>query len=72
MRVDMRNNDLAKLKAAIKQDSQLEALITASNEQIDAWVDANLNTIADARAIFKKILRLAAYLIREKFRETNK
>jgi hypothetical protein len=69
MRVNVTNNEAVKLKNTIANDAQIRALLTASHAQIDAWVDNNVNSLADAKSVFKKILKIILFLIRTKMKE---
>ena len=46
----------AKNALALKADAIFTALETATPLQINNWVDNNINTLADAKRLFKLIL----------------
>jgi NADP-dependent 3-hydroxy acid dehydrogenase YdfG len=48
------------LRADAGRASLLDRLTKATPTQIDAYVDANVTTLAQARAMFKTILKLIA------------
>jgi len=60
----MRVNFKAPEKQKIKQDITLKALSEATPEEIDAWVDENLQNIDDLKAALKKIIRVQVYLLK--------
>ena len=42
--------------AATKADTVLNTLKGATPQQIESWVDANVNNVADVKVMFKRIL----------------
>lgn len=65
MRVNVNAPEKVKFRSAVEKDAVLKALKTYTPVQIDDWVDANVTTIAQARTLFKKILKVLAYIIRK-------
>ena len=65
MRVDIKADDNKKFHSLTEKDAVLKALKTYTPTQIDDWVDANVTTIAQARTLFKKILKVLAFIIRK-------
>ena len=53
-----------KQAAAAKADAVLTTLQTKTPAEIEAWVDANINNVADVKVMFKRILILLAVLSR--------
>ena len=51
-----------KQEAANKADQIIYTLIAAPPDQIDVWVENNLNSLADAKLMFRRILKLLAVL----------
>lgn len=51
-------------KNFIKTDSLVKTLLISEPAQIETWVDNNINGVADARVLFKKILIILRFLIR--------
>jgi len=49
---------------AAKADAVLATLQTKTPAEIEAWVDANINDVADVKTMFKRILILLAVLSR--------
>ena len=60
MRVDIK----APEKNKLKRDTTIAALLEATHEQINTWVDNNVNDIDDVKSILKKIIRLNIYLLK--------
>jgi hypothetical protein len=56
-------NSQASYKAALQTDTLIQRLAAASTTEINAWVDANVTNVAQARTLFKKILVVLAYLL---------
>jgi hypothetical protein len=54
----------AQLKALADVQDLANRLKTATPAQIDTWVDGNVNNVAQARTLFKAILKLLAYSLR--------
>lgn len=50
-------------REAVISDSK-SVLVTKTNAEIDAWVDANVTTLAQARTLFKQMLKMQRNLIR--------
>ena len=50
--------------AATKADAVLNALQDKTPAEIDAWIDANVNSVADVKELFKRIMKLLAVLAR--------
>jgi len=50
--------------AEAKADAVLATLQTKTPAEIEAWVDANINNVADVKVMFKRILVLLAVLSR--------
>jgi len=63
MQVDIQVPDKFKNKKAIKEDTVLQTLATSSNEEINIWVDNNINNLDDAKSLFKKIIKVLRYTI---------
>lgn len=55
----------------IMKDNLVGNLLNSDPSQIDSWVDSNLNTMADARTIIKKIIYILRYLIKHQCRVPN-
>ena len=51
-------------EAAAKADVILATLQTKTPAEIKAWVDANINNVADVKVMFKRIMILLAVLSR--------
>ena len=50
-------------QAALKSDVLIQHLANASGGEIDDWVDGNVKNLADAKALFKKMLAVMSYLL---------
>jgi hypothetical protein len=55
-------NKVANLKAT---DPWLAALMTASYSEVDTFVDNQINTLTDAKKLFKLILKVLVFIIRK-------
>jgi len=53
-----------KQAATAKADAVLTTLQTKTPAEIEAWVNANVNNVADVKTMFKRILVLLAVLSR--------
>jgi hypothetical protein len=53
-----------KQRASTKADAVLTSLQTKTPAEIEAWVNANINNVADVKVMFKRILVLLAVLSR--------
>lgn len=50
----------------LRIDAAVRALRNRTPAQVDAWIDANVNSLADARAVLKILARIVALLARER------
>jgi hypothetical protein len=64
MRVNLNAPEVKKLSGTIAGDQLLSTLLGMSYTQIDNWIDVNVNTVADVRAVFKRLIKLFLFLIR--------
>lgn len=53
------------LRQAVGQDAVVQQLIRATPTQIETWVDQNVQTLAGAQELFKRILKVLAVLARQ-------
>ena len=59
-----------KLKQGISDDraasmaDSANPLVNRTNAEIDAWVDANVATLAQARVVFKQLIKLQRNVLR--------
>lgn len=51
-------------RADAGDDPRLEQLLNATPAQIDAWLDAHVTSLDDARKLFRSILLALRYLYR--------
>ena len=69
MQVAIQRDEMDKItfrvKKYIKNDPVLQALLTASFDDIDNWVDNNINTMTDVRQALKRILRILYFTIKQ-------
>ena len=56
----------AAILATLKADAAVQALRTRTPAQVDAWIDAQVNSLADARAVLKILARILALLARQR------
>jgi hypothetical protein len=59
------NTRLATFTTDADYTDLLDRLKTATAAQIDTWVDANVSNIAQARAVFKKIIKVMALMAKK-------
>lgn len=53
-----------KLAVALAKDADVQALMSATPAQIDAWVEANVTTLAAVRRVLKLLLKLLVIAMR--------
>jgi hypothetical protein len=53
-----------KMARIISEDPLLRAMLTRSYDEVEAWLDANVVTSADALQLLKKVVLLCWYLTR--------
>jgi hypothetical protein len=46
------------IEQSAKQDATVLSLKSMTNQQLDTWFDANITTLASARALLKQIFKL--------------
>ena len=54
------------IRAELKADSAIQALRTRTPAQVDAWIENNVTTLAEARTVLKILARILALLARER------
>jgi hypothetical protein len=54
---------LSQEREAVLGDSK-SVLVTKTNAEIDAWVEANVTNLAQARNLFKQILKMQRNILR--------
>lgn len=64
MRRNVQGTEEQKATSAARADPDVAALARLRPDQVDAWVDANVNTIADVRALLKRVLKVVVVLAR--------
>ena len=52
-------------KKFIKNDALIKGLLTSEPDQIETWVDNNINNLSDAKDLFKKILLMLRFISRK-------
>lgn len=52
---------------AIGQDTVLQFLRTHTPAEVEAYVEANVNNLAQAKAVLKVLAKVVAYLARREF-----
>lgn len=65
MRLNLQPDQDTRDRLDTERDAVLAALKTARPAQIDAWLDANVNNLADARRVLKMLVKVAALLVRK-------
>lgn len=61
----MRVNLKAPESKKIKQDDIIEKLMNSTTEQINHWVDNNVNDLDDVKLVLKKIIRLSVFMLKK-------
>ena len=51
--------------ATLKGDAAIQALRNRTPAQVDSWIDAQINSLADAKAVLKILARIVALLARQ-------
>jgi len=65
MQINIEAPEKKKLHNLKKNDPWLSALLTATSyDQIDTFVDTQINNLDDARRLFKVILKVLVYVTR--------
>jgi hypothetical protein len=64
MRLDIKNNPYLRMKQIVNNDTAIKNLLTSTPEQIENYIDTNVNTLNDVRFVLKKILKLIVILIK--------
>jgi hypothetical protein len=54
-----------RLASNLRADADVQALMNATPAQIDAWVDANVDSLAKVRRVLKLLLKLLVIVIRK-------
>ena len=57
------------LKSSARADAFLQQFVNMTPAQVDAWIDANVTTVAQARVLFKKMALMLLLLARERYRD---
>jgi len=68
MKINTIEQDDEKDRAAIRRDAIVQALVTKRPAQVDAYIDANVNSMADARNILKVLTRIIVALLKDEMR----
>lgn len=58
----------AALKDNTRADAFVQQFVGMTPAQIEAWIDANVTTLAQARTLFKKLSIMLLLLARERYR----
>ena len=69
MQVNIVASDKKKLINILKNDPIMHGLMTSDYSQIDTWIDNNVNTLTDARELFKRLFKSIKYLLANLIRE---
>jgi len=64
MQVNLTASEKKKLINLVKDDAILHGLMTANYQQIDDWIDNNVTNLAEAKEVFKLLVKIVVYLIR--------
>ena len=69
MRANVNDNENVRILYLINNDPVLRAVLNAPYSSVDSYIDSNLNTMADARTLMKRLVKVVMYLLRAKFNE---
>lgn len=64
-RLSLRADQQQRTLAALKADTDLSNLLAATPQQIDAWIDANVTSLAEARRVLRLLAKLSLALWRQ-------
>lgn len=57
------------LRDNTRADAFVQQFVSMTPAKVEAWIDANVTTIAQARALFKKMALMLLLLARERYRD---
>lgn len=66
MRLNLQPDQATQDKLATEADAVLAALKNSRPAQIDAWIDANVNSLAAAKLVLKALAKIAILQLRGK------
>lgn len=66
MEVKQKTTGIKKEANAIAKDSIVSVILGKNHSEIDAWVDANVTSQVEIRAVIKKILYVMKLILKEK------
>ena len=64
MQINITASEKKNLRNLIDNDLILNGLMSATYPQIDTWIDNNVTNLVEAREVFKRLVKVMAYLIR--------
>lgn len=64
MRLNVKGSDVDKDRAQVRADAFLSTLRRVTPDQAAQWVEANVNSMADAKQLLKTMARVMTYLAR--------
>lgn len=56
---------IAKRKRNLDMDSQLQLLLGKTPQELDEWINANVNSLEDVKFVMKRLLRLVIYVVKK-------
>lgn len=66
MRLDLQPDQNTRDAQEAKNDAVVIALANAGPQQIDAWLDANVNNLADAKRVLKTLTKIVVLQLQGK------
>jgi predicted house-cleaning noncanonical NTP pyrophosphatase (MazG superfamily) len=64
MKVNLKASEKWKEVNEIRKDEMIEALSKMTNQQINNWVDENVNNLADVRRVLKRIIKFMKFFVK--------
>lgn len=65
MSINVQATEQAKRKKDIKRDTQLQLLLNKTPQELDEWINANVNSLEDVKFVMKRLLRLVIYVVKK-------
>lgn len=70
-KINIRVGEKRRVKDILKNDPIMSQLMTANYNQIDSYVDNNLNSVSDVKEIIKRLLKINKYLLSHLLKELS-
>lgn len=69
MRRDIQGPQVEKDRRALAEDALIQALKNNTPAQVEAWVESNVNNLAEAKVLLKTMAKVVAWLARRELRD---